>query len=61
MKVISKESSFKIRSFESLDNAGVDDMTFLNSSKYQDLIFKNKSFGLYYIFKSFKISSQKMY
>ena len=32
----SKESNFKIRSFESLDNAGNEDMTCLNSTKYQD-------------------------
>ena len=39
----SKESSIKIRSFETLDNAGVDDVTFLNSSKYRDLSLKTKA------------------
>ena len=33
----SPENNFKIRSFESLDNASNNDMTFLNSGKYQDL------------------------
>ena len=31
----SKNNNFKINSFESLDNASNNDMTFLNSSKYQ--------------------------
>ena len=39
----SKESNFKIRSFESLDNASNNDMTFLNSGKYQDLSLKTKA------------------
>ena len=39
----SKESNFKIRSFESLDNASNNDMTFLNSRKYQDLSLKTKA------------------
>ena len=30
-----KEKSFKVHNFESLENAGSHDMTFLNSSKYQ--------------------------
>ena len=32
----SQENNFKIRSFESLDKASNNDMTFLNSKKYQD-------------------------
>ena len=39
----SKDSNFKIRSFESLDNASNNDMTFLNSRKYQDLSLKTKA------------------
>ena len=39
----SQESNFKIRSFESLDNASNNDMTFLNSRKYQDLSLKTKA------------------
>ncbi len=35
--------NFEISSFESLDNAGSHDMTFLNSSKYQDLSLKTKA------------------
>ena len=54
---LSKENNFEVRSFESLDNAGSHDMTFLNSSKYQRSIFKNKSWRLYNVSKSFKISS----
>ena len=40
---ISKNHDFKISSFESLDNAGDNDMTFLNSSKYQNLSLKTKA------------------
>ena len=40
---LSKENNFEVRSFESLDNAGSHDMTFLNSSKYQDLSLKTKA------------------
>jgi len=39
----SPENNFKIRSFESLDNASNNDMTFLNSGKYQDLSLKTKA------------------
>ena len=39
----SQESNFKIRSFESLDNANNNDITFLNSRKYQDLSLKTKA------------------
>jgi len=39
----SNEKNFQIRSFESLDNASIDDMTFLNSSKYQALSIKTKA------------------
>ena len=39
----SKESNFIIRGFESLDNASNNDMTFLNSSKYQELSLKTKA------------------
>ena len=39
----SQESNFKISSFESLDNASNNDMTFLNSRKYQDLSLKTKA------------------
>ena len=35
--------NFKINSFESLDNASNNDMTFLNSSKYQNLSLKTKA------------------
>jgi len=38
-----QENNFDIRSFESLDNASNNDMTFLNSSKYQDLSLKTKA------------------
>ena len=40
---LSPENNFKIRSFESLDNASNNDMTFLNSGKYQDLSLKTKA------------------
>ena len=40
---ISKDSNFNISSFESLANANNKDMTFLNSSKYQDLSLKTKA------------------
>ena len=40
---ISKNDNFKIHSFESLDNANINDMTFLNSSKYRDLSLKTKA------------------
>jgi UDP-3-O-[3-hydroxymyristoyl] glucosamine N-acyltransferase len=39
----SKDNNFEIRSFESLDNAGNYDITFLNSSKYHDLSVKTKA------------------
>ena len=39
----SKENNFEISSFESLDNASNNDMTFLNSSKYQELSLKTKA------------------
>jgi len=39
----SKTDNFKINSFESLDNAGENDMTFLNSSKYQNISLKTKA------------------
>ena len=38
-----QENNFEIRSFESLDNASNNDMTFLNSRKYQDLSLKTKA------------------
>jgi len=47
----SKESNFKIDSFESLDTASSSDITFLNSSKYQNLSLKTKA--------GFCITSQK--
>ena len=40
---ISKDSNFNISSFESLANANNKDMTFLNSSKYQELSLKTKA------------------
>ena len=39
----SKKNNFKISSFESLDNASDNDMTFLNSSKYRELSLKTKA------------------
>ena len=39
----SQENNFEISSFESLDNASINDMTFLNSSKYQELSLKTKA------------------
>ena len=39
----SQENNFEISSFESLDNASTNDMTFLNSSKYQELSIKTKA------------------
>ena len=39
----SQESNFKIRSFETLEKASKNDMTFLNSKKYQDLSLKTKA------------------
>ena len=39
----SREANFEISSFESLDNASNNDITFLNSSKYQDLSLKTKA------------------
>lgn len=39
----SQNNNFEISSFESLDNASNRDMTFLNSSKYQDLSLKTKA------------------
>ena len=35
--------NFEVSSFESLDNANINDMTFLNSSKYRDLSLKTKA------------------
>jgi len=40
---LSKNDNFEIHSFESLDNANINDMTFLNSSKYRDLSLKTKA------------------
>ena len=40
---LSLKDNFEIRSFESLDSASNNDMTFLNSSKYQDLSLKTKA------------------
>ena len=37
------ENNFKIYGIESLKNAGKNDMTFLNSGKYQDLSLKTKA------------------
>lgn len=42
-RYFSKNDNFKIHSFESLDNANINDMTFLNSSKYRDLSLKTKA------------------
>ena len=39
----SQKNNFEICSFESLDNASNNDMTFLNSSKYQNLSLKTKA------------------
>ncbi len=39
----SKVNNFEINSFESLDKAGSQDMTFLNSSKYQGLSLKTRA------------------
>jgi len=39
----SQENDFKIHGFESLDNANENDMTFLNSSKYQSLSLKTNA------------------
>jgi len=39
----SDNKNFAINSFESLNNAGINDMTFLNSSKYKDLSLKTKA------------------
>ena len=38
-----RDNNFEIHSFESLDNACNNDMTFLNSSKYRDLSLKTKA------------------
>jgi len=40
---LSQKNNFEIRSFESLDSASNNDMTFLNSSKYRDLSLKTKA------------------
>jgi UDP-3-O-[3-hydroxymyristoyl] glucosamine N-acyltransferase len=39
----SKINNFKIHGFESLENANTEDMTFLNSNKYQNLSLKTKA------------------
>ena len=39
----SQENNFEISSFESLDDASTNDMTFLNSSKYQELSLRTKA------------------
>ena len=39
----SQKDNFKIHDFKSLDSAGVNDMTFLNSSKYQNLSLKTNA------------------
>jgi UDP-3-O-[3-hydroxymyristoyl] glucosamine N-acyltransferase len=39
----SNSDNFEVSSFESLDNANINDMTFLNSSKYRDLSLKTKA------------------
>ena len=41
----SDHSNFNINSFDSLDKASSNDMTFLNSSKYQNLSLKTKAGG----------------
>ena len=38
-----KEINLKIKSFETLDSAGGNDMTFLNSNKYRDLSLNTKA------------------
>ena len=40
---LTEKKNFNINSFESLNNAGINDMTFLNSSKYKDLSLKTKA------------------
>ena len=40
---LSQKNNFEISSFESLDSASNNDMTFLNSSKYRDLSLKTKA------------------
>jgi len=40
---LSKINNFDLHGFESLENAGIHDMTFLNSSKYQNLSLKTKA------------------
>ena len=42
-RVFSQENNFEISSFESLDDASTNDMTFLNSSNYQELSLKTKA------------------
>ncbi len=37
------KNNFKIYGFETLNNADINDMTFLNSSKYKDLSLKTKA------------------
>ena len=39
----SNKNNFKIYGFETLNNADINDMTFLNSSKYKDLSLKTKA------------------
>ena len=39
----SNENNLEIYGFESLNNAGINDITFLNSSKYKDLSLKTKA------------------
>ena len=38
-----KDNNFQVESFESLDQANKNDMTFLNSSKYQEISLKTKA------------------
>ena len=43
---LSPKNNFEIRSFESLDSASNNDMTFLNSSKYKNFSLKTKGSSL---------------
>ena len=55
----SKYNNFQIKSFEPLDSASLDDMTFLNSSKYQEISLKTKAAACITSLNLFKFLPEK--
>ena len=55
----SKYNNFQIESFEPLDSASLNDMTFLNSSKYQEISLKTKAAACITSLNLFKFLPEK--